>query len=171
MNYASEGIEAIRSIRNRSWNELTDGEHGLIFSGDQWSFSGASDSKNNLTRKITVATQANDVKNIKSLITWQTETPRPQKIELVAIVTNKQAAIENGGDGGGAPPSGNRQAPQTLGSIDLEAGNSATDLDVKNKIVYLTSEASAVAKPDFLLLTPLTVKTHLLFPALISARD
>ncbi|MEK7574089.1 MAG: hypothetical protein AAB514_00985, partial [Patescibacteria group bacterium] len=42
VNYASEGIEAIRSIRNRSWNELTDGEHGLIFSGDQWSFSGAS---------------------------------------------------------------------------------------------------------------------------------
>ncbi|MEK7573952.1 MAG: hypothetical protein AAB514_00255, partial [Patescibacteria group bacterium] len=113
------------------------------------SFSGASDSKNNLTRKITVATQANDVKNIKSLITWQTETPRPQKIELVAIVTNKQAAIENGGDGGGAPPTGNWQAPQTLGSIDLGAGNSATDLDVKNKIVYLTSEASAVAKPDF----------------------
>ncbi|MEK7624568.1 MAG: hypothetical protein AAB404_02535 [Patescibacteria group bacterium] len=149
INYATEGIEAIRSIRNRDWDELTDGEHGLVFSGNQWNFSGVSDQKENLNRKITITAQANDIKNIKSLITWQTETSRPQKIELVAIITNKQAAIENGGDGGGTPPTGNWQAPQTLGSVDLGAGNSATDLDVKNKIVYLTAEASATAKPDF----------------------
>ena len=148
-DYASEGIEATRSIRNRNWNELIYGEYGLLFSGNQWIFSGASDSKNNLTRKITIATQASDIKNIKSSITWQTETSRPQRIELVALVTNKQEAIGGGGDGGGAPPTGDWQNPVTLGSIDLGAGNSATDLDVRNKIVYLTSEASAVAKPDF----------------------
>ena len=80
INYATEGIEAIRSIRNRDWDELTDGEHGLVFSGNQWNFSGVSDQKENLNRKITITAQANDIKNIKSLITWQTETSRPQKL-------------------------------------------------------------------------------------------
>ena len=36
-----------------------------------------------------------------------------------------------------------------MGSVDLGPGNKATDLDVKNKIVYLSATADAQAKPDF----------------------
>lgn len=88
-------------------------------------------------------------KKIISRVSWQTNPLRPQKIELTTIVANKEIIIASGGDTGGSGPTGDWRNPQTLGSFDLGAGNSATDLDVKNKIVYLTSEASAIAKPDF----------------------
>lgn len=56
--------------------------------------------------------------------------------------------METGGDTGGGAPSGNWQNPQTLSSIDVGAGNSATDVDVVGNIVYLSTEASSATKPD-----------------------
>ncbi len=88
-------------------------------------------------------------KKIISRVSWQIEKLRPQKIELVTLITDKQVVLETGGDTGGSPPSGNWENPRTLGSIDLGAGVSATDLDVKNKIIYLSAIASVETKPDF----------------------
>ena len=51
-----------------------------------------------------------------------------------------------------AIPDGDWRNPRTLGSIDLGPGNAATDLDVKNKYVYLSAEASSAAKPDFFII-------------------
>ncbi len=39
---AEEGLEAARSLRDSDFANLTDGDHGLAISGNQWSFSGAS---------------------------------------------------------------------------------------------------------------------------------
>lgn len=151
LNYASDGIEAAKSIRDRSWDELTDGEHGLLFSDNQWTFSGTSDSKNNLTRKIVITTQSGDIKDVKSVISWQTNPLNPRTLQTEEILTRWRdiLASKSGGDNGGSGLSGNWGSPRTLGSIDLGPGNSATDLDVLNKIVYITAEASAAAKPDF----------------------
>lgn len=92
-------------------------------------------------------------KKVISRISWQTEPLRPQKIELVTILTDwKNAVPPDLGDSGGSGVSGDWKNPKTLGSIDLGPGNSATDLDVINKIVYLTAEASAAAKPDFFII-------------------
>lgn len=88
-------------------------------------------------------------KKVTSRISWKTEPLRPQKIELVTLLTNFKAVKDYGGDTGGSGLSGNWKIPRTLGSIDLGPGNSATDLDVLNKIVYLSAEASDVKKPDF----------------------
>ncbi|MFH1346920.1 MAG: hypothetical protein ABIH10_01575 [Spirochaetota bacterium] len=88
-------------------------------------------------------------KKIISRVSWQTEKLRPQKIELVTLITDKQAVLETGGDTGGSDPTGDWKNPQTLGSINLGAGISATDLDTKNKIVYLAAEASDAKKSDF----------------------
>ncbi len=90
-----------------------------------------------------------NTKKIISRVSWQINPLRPQKIELTTIVADTKITIQSGGDTGGSGPTGDWRNPQTLGSVDLGAGNSATDLDVKNKIVYLTAEASAAAKPDF----------------------
>ena len=38
---AEEGLEAARSIRDNSWEELTDGVHGIIVSGGYWAFQGS----------------------------------------------------------------------------------------------------------------------------------
>jgi hypothetical protein len=89
-------------------------------------------------------------KKIISRVGWQIESLRPQKVELATILTDwKNAVPPDSGDSGGSGVSGDWKNPKTLGSVDLGPGNSATDLDVINKIVYLTAEASAHAKPDF----------------------
>lgn len=38
LNYAQEGIEAVRNIRDGNFLLLTNGDHGLSFSNDRWSF-------------------------------------------------------------------------------------------------------------------------------------
>jgi len=87
-------------------------------------------------------------KKVTSRISWQIDPSRPQKIELVTLVADKQALIETGGDGGGSLPTGNWQNPQTLASIDVGAGNQATDVDVFGNIVYISTQASSKSKPD-----------------------
>ena len=152
LNYASDGIEAIKSIRDRSWDELTDGEHGLLFSNNQWTFSGTSDSKNNLTRKIIITTQNGDIKDIKSIITWQTNPLNPRTLQTEEVLTRWRDAlaskIAGGGDDGGSSPTGDWLNPRTLTSIDVGAGNEATDVDVYNNTVYISTQASSRSKPD-----------------------
>lgn len=93
-----------------------------------------------------------NTKKVISLVNWQTNQLKPQKIELTTIVANIKITIQSGGDTGGSGLSGNWKNPKTLGSVDLGPGNSATDIDVLNKIVYLAAEASAAAKPDFFII-------------------
>lgn len=148
-NYAKEGMEASRAIRDKGWSNLAAGNHGLVYSSGNWQFSGTSDQGPPFTRVATVADIDANTKEVKIKITWQTDPLRTQEVELVEQFTNWQDVISTGGDTGGTPPTGNWCNPRTLGSVDLGPGNSATDLDVINKIVYITSVASAVAKPDF----------------------
>ena len=92
-----------------------------------------------------------DTKQIISRVTWQTDPLRPQKVEFTTIVTDWRNVFPpaDPADSGGGGLTGNWCNPQTLGSVDLGPGNSATDLDVINKIAFISAEASAAAKPDF----------------------
>ncbi|MBI2591780.1 MAG: hypothetical protein HYW34_03845 [Candidatus Brennerbacteria bacterium] len=92
-----------------------------------------------------------DTKQITSRISWKTDPLRPQKVEFTTIATDWRNITPpaDPGDTGGGGVTGNWCNPQTLGSIDLGPGNSGTDLDVIGKIVYMSAEASADAKPDF----------------------
>ena len=101
------------------------------------------------TKEIVVENLSLNEKKIISRVTWRTDTLRTQKIELVTIVANVVVIPGGGDDNGGSGLTGDWRNPVTLGSVDLGPGNSATDLDVINKIVYMTSEASAESKPDF----------------------
>jgi len=150
-NLAKEGLDAARAIRERNWSELTDGEHGLVFATSAWAFSGSSDTDGFFTRKIIITTQDENTKKVESEVTWAADPLRTLNVELVTLLTNWENALppSDPGDTGGSSPSGNWQNPQTLGSVDLGAGNSATDLDVISKIVYLTTSASSKSKPDF----------------------
>lgn len=147
-DYVHEGITATRSIRDQAWINLTAGTHGLAYSNNKWQFSGASDTRGGLTRTVAVTDIDGNTKEIKTTVTWATDPLRTQKSELIERLTNFQDVQGSGGDTGGTPPTGNWCNPRTLGSIDLGPGNSATDLDVIGKIVYLSAVASSSAKPD-----------------------
>lgn len=151
-DYVHEGMIATRSVRDQGWFNLTTGTHGLSYSNNKWQFSGASDTKNSLTRTVTVTDIDANTKEIKTKVTWSTDPLRIQSSELVERLTNFQNIQASGGDTGGTPPAGNWCNPKTLGSIDLGPGNSATDLDVLDKIVYLSAIASSSAKPDLFII-------------------
>lgn len=85
-----EGLEAAQSIRNQDWNDLTDGDHGLLSSGS-WSFSGTSDTDGKFSRVVNVSsverdlngdivesggTVDEDTKKVVSSVTWNFTTTR-----------------------------------------------------------------------------------------------
>ncbi|MEK7576336.1 MAG: hypothetical protein AAB482_01440, partial [Patescibacteria group bacterium] len=113
---------------------------------------GIEDSSIVYTRKISITTLNNNEKSVSSTVTWEASPERTLTVELVTFLTNWPGVEATGGDTGGGGLSGDWNNPRTLGSIDLGPGNSATDLDVKNKIVYVSAEASAVSKPDFFII-------------------
>ena len=59
--YTQEGLEAVRSIKNQGWSNLSAGTFGLTTSGGNWDFSGSSDAKDKYTRQITISGVNRDV--------------------------------------------------------------------------------------------------------------
>ncbi|MEK7464750.1 MAG: hypothetical protein AAB617_03155 [Patescibacteria group bacterium] len=147
---ASEGVSGASRIVKNNWSVISDGNYGLVFASGTWQFSSTSDISLNLfTRRINVKTVGTNQREIKSTVSWSPDPLRNLSVELVTMITNWTVVQDTGGDTGGGGTTGDWQNPKTLGSVDLGPGNSATDLDVINKIVYMSSKASSAAKPDF----------------------
>lgn len=101
--YAQEGIEAVRSIKNRAWTNITAGTYGLSTSGGQWSFSGTSNTSGKFTRQI-VVTQgqrngSNDIVDsggttdlnlfkATSTVTWNFSPSRSESVSYATYLTS-----------------------------------------------------------------------------------
>jgi len=113
------------------------------------SLANSTTTQNGFTVSLAVEAAGGSTKRVIARVSWQTDPLRSQRVEAVTFLTDWRTVAATGGDSGGSAPAGDWQHPQTLGSIDLGPGNAATDLDVINKIVYMTSIASDAKKPDF----------------------
>ena len=95
---AEEGMEAARSIRDNSWDNLTAGPHGLTISENNWIFQGElediSDKLPQGKRVITIGDINEDRKKVISQITWELFPARSQEISLVTYLTNWQKVEE-----------------------------------------------------------------------------
>ena len=149
---ARDGLNGALSILKNGWGGVADGTYGLSFSSGVWQFSGAQDIDGIFTRQIFITTIESNEKEIKSIVNWAPSLVRPLSVELSQRVSNWENVENTGGDIGGDLPTGDWTNPQTAGTLDLGAGNSGTDLDVLNKIVYMTAEASTVSKHDFFII-------------------
>ncbi|MBI5421932.1 prepilin-type N-terminal cleavage/methylation domain-containing protein [Candidatus Peregrinibacteria bacterium] len=102
----TESWEAVRSIRNRNWSELSDGAHGLNVGGGHWVFSGNSDIQDGISRVVTLSTaQRNvagalvevggtpdpDTKKVSILLSWQPPYSDPRTLMVESLLTNHQA--------------------------------------------------------------------------------
>lgn len=119
---AQEGIEAARSIKNKSWVSLTTGAHGLATTGNQWAFSGTTETLGRFTRVVNVTavnrnvggdivssggTVDPDTMKITSTASWAFITGRNEQVSLSTYMSNFRKAISSGrggvlvyGDGG-----------------------------------------------------------------------
>ncbi|MDP3729189.1 MAG: hypothetical protein Q8R26_00320 [bacterium] len=148
LQYASEGLEATRSIRTRNWDELIAGTHGLRFINNQWELQGSSDVQDLFSRTVTIVDVASDVKKVTSSITWQTDPQRPQEVTLVEQFSDWKKIFA--GSCVSDPLSGNWNNPQIIGSADIGPGNSGTDIAVRLPYVFISSTASTASKPDLM---------------------
>src|SRR5689334_8027886 len=80
--YAEEGLEATRNIQDENFSNLSDGNHGLAISGNQWTFSGTSDTQGILTRQAVVSTVDANTKQVTSTVTWQQNLQRTGSIPI-----------------------------------------------------------------------------------------
>lgn len=146
---AHEGVAAARAILASDWSGISDGPYGITFASGTWTFVGTSSVSDIFTQEVMLTTSETDTRTVESIVRWSTTPERPRVVVFTTLATNWVLAEATGGDTGGGGTSGDWQNPRTLGSVDLGPGNSATDLDVKNKIVYLTAVAADGKKPDF----------------------
>ena len=123
---AEEGLEAVRSIRNRDFNLLSAGNKGIGISSNLWDFSGTSDITDKFTRQISITAANRDASGtlitsggttdpdtwlIKSLISWNYSVGNPKQFSLETILTNwrKNIGVDYNGlivysDGTTKPP-------------------------------------------------------------------
>lgn len=115
--FSTEGVEAVQSIRNQGWDNLTNGSYGVSKAGGTWVFSGSSDDPddtNKFSRSVTVVdverdgegnivasggTVDDDTKQITSTITWNFTPSRQNTVTLASYLTNWQQSRSSGGAG------------------------------------------------------------------------
>lgn len=93
---AEEGQEAVRSIKNMNFANVTDGTHGLIYSSSTWSFSGTEDVSGLFTRSVTVIPVDANRKTVTVTVTWQQTPQRVGTISLTSRLTNWKTILNLG---------------------------------------------------------------------------
>ncbi len=125
--YLMEGVEAVKAIRDRDWNNLTETTHGLNWDGSKWVFEGNYDQRDKFRRQVTVkaglrdgngnlsgsGTEDPDTKKILITVDWQSGPTRNNQVETEFYLTNWREA-RLGGSG-----------VATIGSCDDACQNSS----------------------------------------------
>ncbi len=105
-NLAQEGIEAVRSIHDRAWNELTHNQSGVSASSSSWNFlgEGTTETIGEYTRTISFEDVCRDVsddiitcpgsytdlqsKQVTSSVSWVTGTGAINTVDQISYLTN-----------------------------------------------------------------------------------
>ncbi len=148
-DYAREGLDALRAIRNRNFTELLTGTHGFTFNGSEWLLSSTTqDTKDIFTRQVAISKGENDnIKIATTTITWQSTDPaRTESVTFVEQFANWETPLQSSCKS--QPLTGNWANPTTLASIDIGAGNQGSDVVAKSPYVYVSGTAASSAKPD-----------------------
>ncbi len=95
---AEEGLEAVRNIRDDDFTNLSDGNHGIAITGNEWAFSGTSDATDIFTRQVLVATVDSDRKQVTSTVTWQQNAQRTGSVALVSYLSNWMRVVQGSED-------------------------------------------------------------------------
>jgi len=94
---AQEGMEATRSIRDNNWDDLINGEHGLLVSAGKWVFEGSEDDVSDYlgegVRKITIEEIDSSRKKITSEVIWKLTEVRTEQASLISYLTNWRGSI------------------------------------------------------------------------------
>ena len=151
---ASEGLEAVRSITNRDYFNLTNGSHGLSRSGGFWEFSSSSDSLGKYTRRIVISNVFRDAggniiesggtldlftKRAEAEVTWNFSPARNNSVSLTTYFTHWTESLCEW------------DSAVQVGGLDLPGTGDAQDIDVVGNKAYVISKKNGSAGEFFIL--------------------
>lgn len=91
---AEEGLEATRNIKDAAFSNLVNGVYGLTISGNQWIYSGTSDTVDSFyTRQITISTAGVNRKQVVSSVTWQQNPQRQGSVQLTTYFNDWKSGV------------------------------------------------------------------------------
>ncbi|MEK7656081.1 MAG: hypothetical protein AAB386_05395 [Patescibacteria group bacterium] len=128
---AEEGIEAIRSMRDRSFDSVATGTHGLLISGGRWTFSGSSDAQEGYTRTLLVSAPDSNTLYVTSTVSWLFSPTRTETVVSTAVITNWR-----------------RVSPATWADPEIVSSSTLTNIaanavDVYGDYLYVTTPLNA----------------------------
>lgn len=128
---AEEGIEAVRSIRDFSFDLVTTGTHGLLISGGRWTFSGTGDSQEGYTRTLLVSAPDSNTRYVTSTVSWLFSPTRTETVVSTAVITNWR-----------------RVSPATWADPEIVSSSTLTNIaanavDVDGNYLYVTTPLNA----------------------------
>jgi Tfp pilus assembly protein PilV len=149
--YAQEGIEAVRSIKNRNMASIVAGTYGLSNAGNQWNFSGSSDTRNGYTRQVVISegrrtgnqlvnsggTVDPDLFKVTVNVTWNFRPTRANTVTQTSYLTNFRKNIT---------PPGNWALPSANGSYDASGNTDGRRIATSGNYAYMIRSSGA---PDF----------------------
>lgn len=124
---SEEGLEAVKSIKNRDFLSLEDGIFGLTKANNLWEFSGSNQSIENFSREIIVSTIDESTKKVVSRVKWS-QYGREKSVELNRIFSNWNTITA------AVPTWAN---PVETFSINLQSGITPVDFVIENNIAYI----------------------------------
>ncbi|HEY1074644.1 MAG TPA: hypothetical protein VGE59_03010 [Patescibacteria group bacterium] len=142
-DYAREGIEIARLIRDQNWDGLKSGTYGLEFVNGNWTLSGASSQSDTFTRSITIAEVSAYSKRVTSTVSWVPGGNRNATISLETLITNWHSTQQEN------YIAGDWVHPLSAASADIDSGAAGTDVFVENQKAYVSSQSTNVTKVDF----------------------
>ncbi|HOZ36406.1 MAG TPA: hypothetical protein PLR18_01070 [bacterium] len=133
---AEEGLEAARNLRDNNFSNLVDATHGLSMAGNQWIFSGASDTIDGFSRQLTISSLDSDTKKIISQVSW-TARGNEYSLSLTDRLTNWQKIVKVIGDW---------STTSLEASLDLSGTDDGRKIQVVGNYAYVVR---ADGTPDF----------------------
>lgn len=174
--FASEGIEAAKSIKNQAYSNLINSAGtGLAVSGGVWTFSGSNNQygpSNKYTRVITVGdvqrdgsgnivasggSADNNTKKITSTVSWNVTPTRADSVVLTSYLTNFRKPVEKSGmlvygNGGTTTDAVQYQTIDSSGTWSTPASTADVDGGSTNRALRAaTLEASATRNEKILI--------------------
>ncbi len=138
--YAIEGLEAARAIRDVNFSNVTTGTYGLALSNGSWSLSGTSDTQDGFTRSLTITAPDADTRYVTSTVTW-TSNNQTESTAVFTILTDWPVATAQT----------NWATAYVAATTTLTGTANITAASVSGTFLYL-GRANNAASPEFVIM-------------------
>lgn len=128
---AEEGVEAVKSIRDRDFESISDGTYGLDNSSGVWEFSGSSDTTDDVfERFVTVSTVDSNTKDVSVEVEWASGVGSTKVETLSSRITTWRDPVSGGWDN-----------PIIAETVDLPNSVDTVDIGFVDETAFLLRES------------------------------